>query len=348
MYGVEQFDAEADDPDDAYSYATGDPDGEGRIEDVDGELRAYSEEPWDKLRWTFAPPVLVDEGFKLQPEWFFAFLHDPLPLRQQMRVRMPTFHYDDGEAEAIAGYFSAKAAVDHPAQYTRRLRLALGLEPEIERDGAPGYTQALSWPERALFGGGTGIGVEELASRTGLSADAVRAIERGSKPATAAGFARIQAYGDEVGFEASGPASSSFERVQRRSPSYLAAREGDVPAGAHPIALGREVAVRGPNCYQCHWHDGEAPDQQGSPIAWAPDLAHTRERLREDWTREWLWGPNLVYPGTSMPANFLADPPEYQAVWPDSDNAQQIGVVLDWLYNFERTPPAVGQSVDAR
>jgi hypothetical protein len=265
-----------------------------------------------------------------------------------MRVRMPTFHYGDGEAEAIAAAFAAKAAQDHPARYTRRLRLSLGLEPEVERDGAPEYTRALSWPERALYGGGTGIPAEELAQRAGVTPEVVRAIERGSKPDVAANFGKIRAYGDEVGFASSGPVSSSYERVERRSPSYLAARAEELSGGMHPGALGREVAVRGPNCYQCHWHGGQAPDQRDTPIAWAPDLMHTSERLREDWTREWLWGPNLVYPGSSMPANFLADPPEYQAVYPDSDNAQQIRSVLDWLYNFDRTPPTVGQSVDAR
>ena len=121
-----------------------------------------------------------------------------------------------------------------------------------------------------------------------------------------------------------GAVQPDYERVERRAPSYLAERKAEMPDGVHPATLGEAVAIQGPNCYQCHFHDGEDPDQVGTPIAWAPDLAISRERLREDWTRDWLWGPNLVYPGTSMPANFLGDPPEYQAVYPDSTNAQQI------------------------
>jgi cbb3-type cytochrome oxidase cytochrome c subunit len=68
-------------------------------------------------------------------------------------------------------------------------------------------------------------------------------------------------------------------------------------------------------------------------------LARVRERLREDWTEEWLWNPGTTYPGTSMPANFLGDPPQYQAVYPNSTNNDQVQAVLDWLFNLDRLAP---------
>jgi hypothetical protein len=40
-----------------------------------------------------------------------------------------------------------------------------------------------------------------------------------------------------------------------------------------------------------------------------------------------------------MPANFQGDPPQYQNVYPDSSNEQQIQAVLDWLYNMDRAAP---------
>ena len=46
--------------------------------------------------------------------------------------------------------------------------------------------------------------------------------------------------------------------------------------------------------------------------------------------------PDAAGGGTAMPANFASDPPQYQEQYPDSTNDQQIRVVLEWLYNFDR------------
>jgi hypothetical protein len=54
-----------------------------------------------------APPILVKEGIKLQPEWFFDFLKRPMRLRPWLSVRMPTFGLNDEEASAIVSYFAA-------------------------------------------------------------------------------------------------------------------------------------------------------------------------------------------------------------------------------------------------
>jgi hypothetical protein len=60
------------------------------------------------------------------------------------------------------------------------------------------------------------------------------------------------------------------------------------------------------------------------------------ERLRESWVHDWLVDPGKVYPGTSMPANFASDPPQYQDQYPGSTNADQVRVVLEWVFNFDR------------
>ncbi len=54
-----------------------------------------------------APPILVKEGMKLQPEWFFDFLKRPMRLRPWLNVRMPTFDMKDEETSAIVDYFAA-------------------------------------------------------------------------------------------------------------------------------------------------------------------------------------------------------------------------------------------------
>ena len=67
----------------------------------------------------------------------------------------------------------------------------------------------------------------------------------------------------------------------------------------------------------------------------------TRERLRPDWTREWIWNPPLKYPGTPMAVNFGSVEPLYQDIYPDSSNAQQIEAVLDWLYSIDSSETPV-------
>ena len=98
-------------------------------------------------------------------------------------------------------------------------------------------------------------------------------------------------------------------------------------------------------CFKCHWNHGQPPGEAAEPggevvsvlpIAWAPDLLLSSERLREDWTHDWLWNPPATYPGTSMPANFANTPPEYQAQFPGSSSGEQVQAVLDWLYNLDR------------
>ncbi len=54
----------------------------------------------------FTPPVLNGEGQKVQPDWFFEFLKEPIPIRPWLDVRMPTFGFDDQEAIDLVTYFS--------------------------------------------------------------------------------------------------------------------------------------------------------------------------------------------------------------------------------------------------
>ena len=323
--GVELFDSDAQDEDDAWYSVTADPEGEGAVQDVDGQFRYYGEEPLDKVRWTFAPPVLLGEGQKLQKAWFYGFLRDPDALRQQIRVRMPAFNWAPGEAEAVADYFAYKAREEWPSRYARTMRLALGLDASGER----------SWPAmRTRSSGGQGLDLDEVAAGARLSRRVVAAIEAGAKPETAANFKKLEAWGASQGFTMTGAVSDSYEVVERRAPSLRGART--------PFqSIGHAVAVDGVNCFQCHFHGSQGPDQLDAPLSWAPNLERTRERLREGWVLDWLWSPALVYPGTSMPDNFISDPPQYQEQYQDSDNGQQIQAVMDWLYNPERWPAAI-------
>lgn len=56
---------------------------------------------------TYAPPLLVGEGRKVQSPWLFDFLKEPVVLRPWLQVRMPTFDLSDEDAAAIVKYFAA-------------------------------------------------------------------------------------------------------------------------------------------------------------------------------------------------------------------------------------------------
>ncbi|MBM3976183.1 MAG: c-type cytochrome [Planctomycetes bacterium] len=282
------------------------PDPEGGVGDVDGKYRKYAEEEYDKVRWTFAPPVLLGEGDKLQRNWFYAFLNDPITLRHQMRVRMPSFHYADGEAGAIADYFAYEAQRDWPVYYARKLRLA---------------------QKKSL---------EELAALIKIPAETLAGIENGSRPDIDASFAKVKAWGDAQKFdEVLPPVDPRHERVVRRSPAHVNAL---MAADSKHLAKAENLArdASGPYCVQCHYLNGQGPaGGTAQPIQWAPDLNNTAERLREDWVHKWIENPAKVYPGTAMPVNFPADKDSHQALFPGKA-AVQIQALLDWLYNMQR------------
>ena len=320
-----------------------DEDGNPLVEDVDGVGRFYQETEEDKLRWTFAPPVLTNEGHKLQRDWFYAFLQDPYPLRQQMRVRMPSFHFDAGEAESVADYFAVKARKEWAPRYARTARLTLGRDAKMDLvDGSTPNrwdleTQANEWPTVTATAESTpGLSAATVALGADLTADKVKAIEAGYAPEVAANFPKLFAWAQAQGFRMTGRLPHEYEQVVRQSPSHL-------EEFAERIPIGERLAAKGVNCYTCH------PGMDGSflqdPIAWAPALTDTQDRLREEWVREWLWNPTAIYPGTSMPSNFSGHEPQFQEQYPGSSNAAQIDAVMDWLYNLGAAAPtkAMGQ-----
>jgi mono/diheme cytochrome c family protein len=82
------------------------------IEGQGGDVRAlYEDNP------TLAPPILQGQGQKVQPEWLFAFLKQPVAIRPWLAIRMPTFHFSDEEARTLVEYFQALDEIRNPFQY---------------------------------------------------------------------------------------------------------------------------------------------------------------------------------------------------------------------------------------
>ena len=71
------------------------------IEEDGGDYVALVDDP------SLAPPMLTPEGAKVQPDWLYAFLQTPIPIRPWLDVRMPTFGLDDAHWNAVIDYFGA-------------------------------------------------------------------------------------------------------------------------------------------------------------------------------------------------------------------------------------------------
>lgn len=56
-----------------------------------------------------APPWLVKEGHRVEAEWLNYFLVNVGPIRPWLKVRMPSFHYQEDEVNKIVDYFRADA-----------------------------------------------------------------------------------------------------------------------------------------------------------------------------------------------------------------------------------------------
>jgi len=58
-------------------------------------------------------------------------------------------------------------------------------------------------------------------------------------------------------------------------------------------------------CNNCHFYGDQFPKQGAQ--TWAPNLALTKDRLRPEWVVRWLDNPNVIMPGTKMPAPYIPD-----------------------------------------
>ena len=71
------------------------------IEADGGDYVALVDDP------SLAPPLLTPEGAKVKPDWLYAFLQSPIPIRPWLDVRMPTFGLDDAHWNGLIDYFGA-------------------------------------------------------------------------------------------------------------------------------------------------------------------------------------------------------------------------------------------------
>jgi len=103
-----------------------------------GDLRSQFPGP-QKI---YGPPTLSYQGLRTQPNWLFDFLKAPFKLRPKPKVRMPTFHFSDDDAQSLVAYFSAVDGAPYPFQDLSGIELSHGKGPEAAPPGARSHVAA--------------------------------------------------------------------------------------------------------------------------------------------------------------------------------------------------------------
>jgi len=70
--------------------------------------------------WGWLPPVLANEGQKVQTDWLHDFLLDPYRIRPAAVMRMPKFNLSYDDATALSNYFAARDNAEYPYEYEPR------------------------------------------------------------------------------------------------------------------------------------------------------------------------------------------------------------------------------------
>ena len=82
-------------------------------------LPRYQDPDWKEQK----PPMLINEGARVDPNWLMRFLENPAMdekdtakngVRRYLRVRMPTFYFSDGEIRKLVRFFAAVSSQSMP------------------------------------------------------------------------------------------------------------------------------------------------------------------------------------------------------------------------------------------
>ena len=239
------FDPEAESEEDAYYPWNL---GEEVVEDVDGELRLYIEEPYEKVMDLRAPGPRERGGeFSATGSTSSSWA---VPLRQQMRVKMPTFNFEEGQA-AIADYFAIGQRTSGPLSMHGTFASArVRAEPRGCR------RRQAQWPALSNDITDSGLGIQELSDEIGISVADLRGIEEGNAAAIAGRFGKltlgVRGRLQNVRALASPSSSPSVAR-------HLTSRCGVTSPGRQCRRSG------GSERFKCHWNNGTPPGEAAEP-----------------------------------------------------------------------------------
>ncbi|MCG3181611.1 MAG: hypothetical protein BIFFINMI_04009 [Phycisphaerae bacterium] len=270
---------------------------------------------WIDRLSTQAPPLLIGEGAKVQPQWLVGFFGDVIPLRPALKIRMPSFNLTPQEKSDLAQFFRATVDKAH-----RELAAVV-----LDKDGNPvrELTPADLAKVRRIFN----VSDNQLPSADLLDGPAARLV-RGTLPKvsdaqfmTAMALYYWSLYGGvgvDKPYDVSMPANPDIDR--KATEELLASA-----------------------CLNCHAFSGL---QSGGGFR-APPLSLARERLRRNWVEQFIVDAPAampgsgVYPRVVMPIPPFAQPgldemstpaPLHHAIRPGTPEYKDYRQLMDFLY----------------
>lgn len=293
------------------------------------------------------------------PAWLHRKLMEPRVFdrdkdkRPEDLLRMPKFHFDEQEADAIVTAVLSFTKEQVPLAAQKQLgadgqaiqkgaRLVRDLNCQgCHRVGAKGGSLEAVIRDQLDKSGGDTLQAGALAPP--LLYNEKARVGEGSRVRTAwlHGFLKDPSDRIRPWLAVRMPTFEFSEPQVNTLTQYFAALDG-VPYPYEPrptfeaqtLAVGKDLFAKW-QCVRCHVVAGKLPQQD--PANMAPDLAKVNERLRPEWVMQWLADPARIQPGTRMPSNFPVNPEEN--AYPDvlgGDQKKQIEAVTGHLLTLGR------------
>jgi len=137
-------------------------------------------------------------------------------------------------------------------------------------------------------------------------------------------------------FAASSGAEFPYEYKPQQQANYLARLHQQ---REDPLGEAMNIVTNGNYCVKCHAVADFEP--QGDPNTFGPNLADVYNRLRPEFTRDWIANPARILPYTGMPVNIPYRPDDPQFLGGVAQNlyhgtsVEQLTGVVDLLMNFD-------------
>jgi cbb3-type cytochrome oxidase cytochrome c subunit len=248
------------------------------------------------------PPPLIREGERVQPKWLYQFLLNPGVLRPEsfMLLRMPKFNMSPEDSMALVNYFGA-----------------------VSKTGNPGA--GVTYPY---------LTVEQMDARYWKSKDETY------RKSSAAWLKTLEARAADLDKRAKAATNNDDKETLKKSYDDTVAAlakaktvaEGAAKKGDDAYAVGGyKLLLNKESCLKCH---SVGPVQAEG--AQGPNLMLSADRLRPEWTLEWLANPVRLfsYP-PQMPQNFAKDAVEWQDSFAGSP-IEQARAARDVLMDLPR------------
>jgi mono/diheme cytochrome c family protein len=288
------------------------------------------------------PPPLIREGERTQPGWLHGFLLNPSSIRpaDYMLLRMPRFNMSAEEANQIVSYFSAVSRDSNPgAGITSPYQKIPQKEDEYWRLRTREYMKRLQANKaemdwrlaymKPIWETYSKQQLKEAEAARDAAEQAVKA--ETEEPALSQKKEALELAEQEVERWKKLLQDATFDDLRKRWEEQEA-----YATDAYRLLQRSKLP-----CLQCH-----SVGKNRTPGASGPNLAHVAERLRPEWTFQWLANPRRMWPQeTVMPQNLPkplpGNPVSYQEYFVGSSR-DQARAVRDILMNLRSTAELPG------